>query len=191
MAAEKNPEDSHTSVSCDIIAKPSKGIGVHETTLSLENVPVGLTLVTMKRSLLLVIHDTDSNSAFRFLDIDATGMNEHMAREMMIQGFTNSNRALKGLALSIGDHSTCIISSENSLNSATLASRISKKLNYNRPVYVASNLEQPQHVLDSGMVMAKFYMRVFEFVKSNYRSTDQEPQQDKTTDDQQEVRVTS
>lgn len=185
MTTEANPsaEDDITNIVCETVSKPSRTLCMHETTLSLEDIPVGVTLITMERSLLLVIHDCDSSPNFKFAGINEHAANEHTIRDMMIQGFMESNKALRGLALGIGDHSTCIISSDNALSSATLASRISKKLNQNRPVYVANNLQQSQHILDSDMVMAKFYMRVFQFVRSKYCSNEQKTQQKSTKDD--------
>lgn len=161
-------------VTCDMISKPSKTISVHEATISIEDVPINLTLVAMKHSLLLVIHDSDSQPVMNLGDLGPA--DRHVSREVMIQGFMNSNSSLRGLALGIGEHGTCIISSDNALNSATLASRISKKLNANRPVYVANNLTQPQQVLDSDIVIAKFYMRVFQFIRSHYNCA--EPRQE-------------
>lgn len=159
----------------ETISRPSKTIRLYETTICIEDVPINLTLVTMKHSILIVIHDSGSKPILNLGDMSAE--NKHIAREIMIQGFMSSNTSLKGLALGIGEHGTYIISSDSALNSATLASRISKKLNANRPVYVANNITQPQQVLDSDTVIAKFYMKVFQFVRSNYACVEQKQEE--------------
>lgn len=133
-----------------VVAEPSQAIKHYEQVVVICGVEVCFTLVTMKRSFLLVI------------DNPAT------APQNAMMGFMKSNSTLKGLSLAIGEHSTCIIDSQSSIASATLASRLSKKFNQNRPVYVANNFQPAHDMIDSEGFISKLYLKTFQFVESNY-----------------------
>ena len=144
------------------ISNPSKCINQFQTVINIDEASCHLVLVTMKRSFLLAINCKGFGS------LSHPNTDRVFPREQLICGFMESNPALRGLCLAIGDHSTCLIPSDNSLASATLATRLSKKFNKNRPVYVANNLQLPYDSLDSSTMMSKLYMKVFQFVGANY-----------------------
>lgn len=146
----------------EVIAQPSEVIHHHEKFIEIEGVRVMLTLVTMKRSFLLVI----GNSGVDILPQHS--QDPQLERERMIRGFMRSNSTLSGLSLALGEHNTCMIESNSSLASATLASRLSKKLNKNRPVYVANNFQCASNVIDTETLTTKLYLKIFQFVQSKY-----------------------
>ena len=123
----------------------------------LEKVIIKLTLVTMRRSFLLAINRVNS--------VKESG--DTMSNEDMINCFRDSNTSLNGLSLAIGDQSTCLVPSDNSVASATLATRLSKKLNSNRPVYVASSINLADEMSESNL-MPKLYLKIFQFLQANY-----------------------
>lgn len=137
--------------------EPSKYVKYFKQTLVLDESQIELRLVTMRRSFLLVISGLDDGDN---LDDEAS----EVSRDAMIKGFMESNNRMKGMSLAIGQSSTCILNSNNSLNSTSLAERLSKCLNQNRPVYVANNFG----MIKSGEFIDKLYMKIFQFVKNHY-----------------------
>lgn len=127
-----------------------------ETVIQVGTVDVQLTLITMSRSFLLHLGEPEISAR--------TG--DTLTKEDIARKFMDAN--LKGLCMAIGQHSTCLIESDNSLASATMASRLSKKFNQDRPVYVANNVIVPQHELDSSDFIAKLYLKVFQFVGAHF-----------------------
>lgn len=160
---------------CSVISNPSKVIGHHRQLINIEDVSLELNLVTMKRSFLLSINNVDLDGFRDFgeqqIPLNSGGEEQVnvITRDDMIRGFMDSNSTMKGLSLAIGQHNTCLMNSDNSIASATLASRLSKKLNQNRPVYVANNFQFSNDTLELDSFMAKLYMKVFQFVRNNYK----------------------
>ena len=109
---------------------------------------------------MLVINNVECTKGFMMCHLKQMGA--AMSGEALIQSFMNENSSLKGLSLAIGGHSTCLIASENSLASLSLASRLSKSLNNNGPVYVANNLE----AIDK---LEEIYNKIFQFVRDVIR----------------------
>lgn len=140
----------------ELISEPSKVIRTVDTVLDIDRVRLRLVLVTMRRSFLLVISQPDANKVHQVDPFD------------MIRGFTASDMPLQGLSLALGKHNTTIVESENSLASATLATRLSEKFNLNRPVYVSNNFQLPYDFVNPDMFMSKLYLKIFQFVKTNY-----------------------
>lgn len=157
---EKEPAEKITDNSGAIItSNPSEIIKHYNRVITIDGVSLGLILVTMRKSFLLSIHN-----------VGILDQNDEISKDSMIRGFMNSNQNLTGLSLAIGDQSTCIMNSDNSLDSATLASRLSKKLNIDRPVYVANNLNLPYDSIDDSTFKSKLYLKVFQFVRDTYCS---------------------
>lgn len=129
----------------EVLAKPSDVIKTFNKTISVAGSYYELTLITMKRSFLLVMEDAQEGR-----NIAA------MSSETLIQSFMRENSSLKGLSLAVGGNATCLIASEHSLASLSLASRLSKTLNNNGPVYVANNIQQSE--------LSSLYEKVFSFV---------------------------
>lgn len=152
----------------ELISSPSKTINHYSQILSISDATIELNLVTMKRSFLLVINNVSLEGRG---DQREASVDDAMSIDQMIRGFMNSNDSLKGMSLAIGQCSTCIVNSESSLDSVTLAQRLSKSLNLNRPVYVANNFQYPRDTVDSTEFMTKLYMKIFQFVKNNYKPT--------------------
>lgn len=173
--AEGDIVSSDPQPKCEITSNPSKVIKYFEKTIVVDDAPIKLDLVTMKRSFLLVISNGSRNSLpINILEPQKNAPQRELTREELIRGFMDSNSSLKGLSLAISGCSTCIKESDNSLSSATLASRLSKKLNADRPVYVANNIQLPHDSIDSGGLTAKLYLKIFQFVQSNYDGGRQE-----------------
>lgn len=147
-----------------ITSKPSKVVQHHQTTIDHDGTTYSLDLVTMKRSFLLVINNVGLGE-LSMREVE----NDQMSQEEIIGCFMETNSSLRGLSLAIGEHSTCLIDSENSLASATLATRLSKKFNLNRPVYVANNLQISHGTIDSAGALSNIYVKIFQFVRANYK----------------------
>lgn len=146
----------------------------HRQVISIDGASIELNLVTMKRSFLIAINNVDLVQSQGFdVQIPFTGNEDNkssdVTRDDMIRGFMDSNMSMQGLSLAIGKHNTCLINSDNSLASATLASRLSRKLNLDRPVYVANNFQFPDNTVESDTFQAKLYMKVFQFVNNYYK----------------------
>lgn len=141
-----------------ITSNPSNVIRHHNKVINIDGVSLSLTMVTMKRSFLLTIQNAGNS--------DRT---EEISKDSIIRGFMVSNRNLNGLSLAIGEQSTCIINSDNSLDSATLASRLSKKLNLDRPVYVANSSNVPYDTIEGNTFKSKLYLKVFQFARDTFR----------------------
>lgn len=155
---------------CVVTSKPSKVITNHDTFVEVNGVSIHSSLVLMKRSFLLVLNNAClSQRASIKTAIDG----DKITKEEVIRGFMNTNTTLRGLSLGIGEHSSCLIESDESIISSTLATRLSKKINRNRPVYVANNIKLPQEELDPSGFMAKLYLRVFQFVNAHYKCQDE------------------
>jgi len=157
--------DKNDTSLADNSCTSSKVIKYVTREVEIEGVRVYLGLVTMKSSFLVVVNSKSFNDSLDQMDDDH---DKELSREAVIRGFSNSNDSLRGLSLAIGEHSTCLINSESSVASSTLATRLSKKLNQNRPVYVANNFHLPHDTLDPDGFVTKLYMRIFQFVRSNY-----------------------
>lgn len=141
---------------CSRAAEPSEVIKHFEKVISLDQMKVRLHLVTMRRTFLLQIGNDDDS---KLEDADP-----------IRSGFSGSNHALDGLSLAIGDQATHITSSGNLLESASLASRLSKSVNRNRPVYIANNFIYPtRYTNEHGQLASQLYMKIFQFVRSNYK----------------------
>jgi hypothetical protein len=150
------------NISFEVLSKPSNTIRTFYRTVNVAGSSYEMTLVTMKRSFLLVLDNVEGNFLMRNQNEDV------MSREMLIQSFMSDNSSLKGLSLAIGGHNTCLIASENSVASLSLASRLSKSLNNNGPVYVANNLQMPDETLDRVDGISNLYDKIFQFVRQNY-----------------------
>lgn len=140
----------------EIISKPSEVIKSIEKEVDIDRVRLTVTLITMKRSLLLVINSADE-CRIQLVDPDD-----------LVRGFSASNSPLLGLSLALGKHNTTILESSNSLDSASLATKLSEKLNLNRPVYVANNFQIPYDFVNPDNFMSKLYLKLFQFVNANY-----------------------
>lgn len=156
---DKKVVDNSKSI---ILSNPSNVIKYHRRVVTIDGITLSLILVSMKRSFLLTIQNASSFDN-----------QDEISKDGMIMGFMNSNQTIKGLSLAIGDQSTCIINSDNSLDSATLASRLSKKLNLDRPVYVANNYNPPYDTIDDSAFKSKLYLKTFQFVRDTYCKTSQ------------------
>lgn len=77
--------------------------------------------------------------------------------------FSQSKSCLDSLSMAIGDLSTSISYKGNPLVSSSLAIRLSKSCNQNRPVYVANNLQC------SDEQTADLYGIIFQFVRNNHK----------------------
>lgn len=141
-----------------LVSQPSEVIKSVAKTIEIDKVHLKLTLVAMKRSFLLVISNVGDDTVYQINPDD------------MVRGFSASNLPLQGLSLAIGKHSTTIIDSDNSLASASLATKLSEKLNLNRPVYVANNFQLPYNFVEPDSFMSKLYLKLFQFVKANYNA---------------------
>lgn len=148
------------------ISNPSEVIKHFWEFIEINGTAISMTLITMKRSFLLTVNN--------FKPSELTGQyqtEKHsvgVLKDSIKRGFMGTNNNLKGLSLAIGELNTCIIGCENSLDSAMLASKLSKKLNDNKPVYVAYNVQLPLDTEDGIGSTAKLYMKVFQFVSANY-----------------------
>lgn len=138
----------------EVVAKPSKVLNYYSETTRVGNAQVHLMMTTMSRTFLLVI--TDAKPQMNNLSSEASY-------------FTDNNCSLDGLSVAIGEHSTPIIGLDETLGSGTLASRLSKKFNQNRPVYVANNLRVPPDTLDNMEFMTRLFLSVSRFVAANYK----------------------
>lgn len=159
------------AVAFKIQSKPSAVIKSHQRTITIDGKAYELILVTMKRSFLLVVKDAACISSSLGLPpplLNVDGAEADMSGEALIRSFMNVNSPLQGLSLAIGEHSTCLIPSDNSLASTSLATRLSRKLNLNRPVYVASDVKPSTNSLDMTDFMSKLYLKIFQFVNANY-----------------------
>lgn len=150
---------TESPASYKILSEPSCVIKVHNTTVTLEDIPITMTLVTMKRSFLLALDNRSDSFTF----------NTSSSPEALIEGFMGTNSSLKGLSMAIGDCSSCLIPSNSDLSSSTLALRLSKKFNSGGPVYVANNFEFGRDTIDTSEFLSRLYMKVFQFVGNNYR----------------------
>lgn len=165
MDVQKSSEDQTQSLRNEI-SKPSSVMKHFWEVLEVNGTAISLTLVTMRNSFLLCINNYKPG--------ELTGQQElsqlriGVVRDGLLRGFMGTNENLRGLSLAIGELNTCIVSSENSLHSATLASKLSKKLNSNRPVYVAYNVQLPHDTDDGIGSSAKLYLKIFQFVKAHY-----------------------
>lgn len=161
--------DNHDTVPFEIISKPSATIKTFQDCIVVDENAFELILVTMKRSFLLVIKKRSDNTLTQFTHpSQGDKVEETMSEDMLVQSFMNQNLPLKGLSLAIGEHSTCLKPSDNSLASTSLASRLSKKLNNGQPVYVASDIQvSSQDTCDLSDFMSKFYLKIFQFVRVN------------------------
>lgn len=132
----------------ETISRPSKRIGHFEDIIKNDQVSLRLTLITMKRSFLLAI-----NPCVHFGAEDARISKEQFAKSY-----------LDGLSLALGDLYTCIIDrgDESSVASCTLASRLSRSVNGNKPVYVSVNHSIPSENIEN------VYQKIFRFVKLHY-----------------------
>lgn len=148
------------------ISYPSKVIKYFWEIFEINGTAVSLTLITMKKSFLLCINNHKPGELVG--QQESSNMKNSFLTEQLMRGFMGNNQNLKGLSLAVGDVNTCIVGSENSLESAMLASKLSKKLNFNRPVYVAYNVQLPLDTDDGIGSNARLYLKVFQFVKANY-----------------------
>lgn len=169
LAASSKSGDEFTPY--EVQSKPSAIIKSCQKTITISDKAYDLTLVTMKRSFLLVVKSAESIRPCIPQFVNVNGSDADMSDEELVQGFMDVNPPLKGLCLAIGDHSTCLIPSENSLASSSLAIRLSKKLNLNRPVYVVSDIQAPTDTFDAPDVMSRLYLKIFQFVGANYRAS--------------------
>ena len=147
-----------------VVSKPSDVIKAFERTISLAGSFYDLTLITMKRSFLLVIDSVDERKITR---PDRKQHAKNMSSERILESFLVGNPALRGLSLAIGGHSTCLIASEHSLASSSLAVRLSKSLNNNGPVYVANNMQPPNDTPDQFENVTGLHEKIFQFVRNN------------------------
>lgn len=166
---ETQPVISESGCPLVVEANPSNVIKHHQRVLNISGSQINLTLITMKRSFLLVVSNESNSGPTAFEEPTRGDNSDSISKEDMIRGFMGSNSTLKGLSLAIGGLNTCIVNSENSLASATLASRLSKKCNNNRPVYVANNFQFPHDTVDPDEFSAKLYLKIFQFVRANYK----------------------
>jgi len=155
------------------ITKPSRSIRTYSETISFDASSYHMILVVMDKTFLISINSVTKRS-FLFPNLleqvsPHTENNEGLKKieDEDMSSLTDSN--LKGLSMAVGEYSTCLIDSDNSLASTSLATRLSRKLNNNRPVYVANNLNMPSDLVDMSDFMSKFYMKVFQFISANYR----------------------
>lgn len=109
-----------------------------EKSITLDRVGLTLTLVMMSRSFLLVLRRED-DSVVPF----------------------NDKLALEGLSMALGDYSTSIYNSGDALGCSSLASRLSKSCNKNRPVYVSNMCGL------SDELVSELYPKIFQFVRAN------------------------
>lgn len=156
------------NVSYEVLARPSAVIKHHRKTISHHNQGYDLLLVTMKRSLLLVVKKVEGSVLGLPPLVDGDEKEADLTDLELVQSFMNANPPLRGLSLAIGEHSTCLIPGENSLASSSLATRISRKLNLNRPIYVVSEIQIAADDLDAADLMPNLYLKIFQFVKANY-----------------------
>lgn len=172
------PESGEAKVEYQITSKPSKGINTYHKLIDVDQSTYLLTLLTMSRSFLLSISNVRVGSNLlpglprQLMDDIEDEKNSDdikMPHSTLIRCFAESDSRLKGLSLAIGERSTCLIESENSLASCTLASRLSKKFNLNRPVYVVNNIEIPRDQIDVSDFMCKFNMKMFQFVGAKFK----------------------
>lgn len=174
MSDKNQPQMSSTSsnaVSFEIVSKPSTIIKTFRKIITVDGQSYELILVTMKRSFLLVVKNSNNDLLPNFPSLNKTDDGEvTMTGEMLVQSFMNEDSPLKGLSLAIGEHSTCLVASENPLASTSLASRLSKKFNLNRPVYVANDIQVPHDNCDLTDLMSKLYLKIFQFVGTNYHA---------------------
>lgn len=145
---------------CQVTAEPSKVIKHFTTFITLSKVAIQLNLITMRGTILLVVNDMSLSSA-------CDSPNSNMTKHDLVQALTNPSMVLDGLTLAIGDHSTCLTTRGDSHASAALASRLSKAVNKNRPVYVASNLRTGTDLDD---ISSQLHMKIFQFVRSSYET---------------------
>jgi hypothetical protein len=159
----------------DVISKPSNVIKTFNKTIRVAESFYEMTLITMKRSFLLAIENVEPGGPLGRLNppTDTT-----LSSDMLIQSFMSGNNSLKGLSLAIGGHSTCLIASEHSLASLSLASRLSRSLNNNGPVYVANNTQAPSDTLDQQDNVTSLYERIFQFVRQNYKGSQIDDRED-------------
>lgn len=177
--APVQPTNVDEKIPYEILSRPSKCIKVHHKTIMIDSTTYQLVLIRMSRTFLLAINNlntcTDSipgipqrvmAATVGSCDDNTVGLSE----DQLIRCFMESNSNLRGLSLAIGDICTCLIESDNSLASSSLATRLSKRLNLSRPVYVANNLQVSQDIIELSQYMSKFYMKVFQFVSSHYNA---------------------
>ena len=160
---------SNDAVPFQIVSKPSTIIKTFRKIITIDGQSYELILVTMQRSFMLVVKNCNSNLLPNFPALNQKDDGEvAMSEEMLVQSFMNENLPLKGLSLAIGGHSTCLVASENPLASTSLASRLSKKFNLNRPVYVANDTQTPDDLCELNDLTSKLYLKIFQFVEANY-----------------------
>lgn len=165
MDVQRAPDDPKQAARNEV-SKPSQIIKHFWELFEINGTAVSLTLVTMRKSFLLCVNNYKPGELTG--QQEASQLRIGVIRDEILRGFMGTNENLRGLSIAIGELNTCIVSSENSLHSATLASKLSKKLNYNRPVYVAYNVQLP-HDTDDGIGSgAKLYLKIFQFVKAHY-----------------------
>lgn len=154
MSGSSPPLPKTDVIPIEILSKPSTVIKCFNKTITDNETSYELTLITMKRSFLLVINNIEMG----FLQALRTRQdNITMSESELIESFMNKNTLLRGLSLAISGYSTCLIDSANSVASLSLASRLSKTLNDNGPVYVANNMEAPDR-------LDVIYRQVFQFI---------------------------
>lgn len=148
-------------ISCRVTSNPSNVIKHFEELITVGQTRARLNLITMKRTFLL---DISHNSIFS----DAIS-NDKPKASHLIDGLNTNNTALNGLSLALGDYNTIISFRGDTHASSNLATRLSKSLNKNRPVYVSNNLEYSlDPVMEQGNLTSLLYMKIFQFVKANY-----------------------
>lgn len=112
-----------------------------EKVIVVDEARIHLTLIIMHRTFLLVLKRDQGNHTPIF----------------------GQSLALEGLSMALGDFSSSIFNSGDSLSSSSLATRLSKSCNKNKPVYVANNCGIP------GESITDLYMKAFQFVRANYK----------------------
>lgn len=177
LGQDSGSDGTHNKVPYEILRSPSGVIKTYERVVSIDDTQYQLVLITMSRSFLLSINDlTTGEDLYPSLPKRSIPANEgdcnkiQLAQHELIRYFMEAHPNMNGLSLAIGEHSTCLIDSANSLASSTLATRLSKKFNLNRPVYVANNIQVPRNLIDISEFMSKFYMKVFQFVNTHYKA---------------------
>lgn len=131
--------------------QPSTVSRHYEKVVMIEDKPIKLTLICMKKSFLLHVGTPVSK------------------KESVMQGFTSENKSLDNLSLAVGQHCTVIMNakSEHSTTSSKYALSMSKSINNDRPVYVSFSLG-----VTFDNVNAKFLKKLnfvmFNFVRDHY-----------------------